>query len=127
MNGHANIDPNIFFKIKTGKITRRHDVTLVKGLSRPTLDFTKYYFYQRTVNDWNQVSADYGQSRSVNMLKNKTGNYLVRWETVLSTGWSSGRSEMVLVDEDVSSWISVLSGHYFRKDVGMLEKNTESN
>ena len=23
LNGHENIDPNIFFKIKTGKITRR--------------------------------------------------------------------------------------------------------
>ena len=31
LNGHANIDPNIFFKIKTGKITRGHDFTLVKG------------------------------------------------------------------------------------------------
>ena len=28
LNGHENIDPNIFFKIKTGKITRGHDVTL---------------------------------------------------------------------------------------------------
>ena len=46
-NGHENIDPNTFVKIKTGKITRGHDFTLVKGQSR--LDFRKYYFSQRTV------------------------------------------------------------------------------
>ena len=42
LNGHENIDPNIFFKMKTGKITRGHDFTLVKGQSR--LDFRKYSF-----------------------------------------------------------------------------------
>ena len=31
LNGHENIDPNIFVKIKTGKITRGHDFKLVKG------------------------------------------------------------------------------------------------
>ena len=41
-NGHEDIDPNIFFKIKTGDTTRWHDFTLVKGQSR--LDFRKYYF-----------------------------------------------------------------------------------
>ena len=39
VNGHENIDPNIFFKIKTSKITRGRDFTLVKGRSR--LDFRK--------------------------------------------------------------------------------------
>ena len=29
LNDHENIDPNIFVKIKTGKITRGHDFTLV--------------------------------------------------------------------------------------------------
>ncbi len=48
LNGHENIDPNIFFKIKTGKLTRGHDFTLVKGQNR--LDFGKYSFSQRTVN-----------------------------------------------------------------------------
>ena len=42
LNGHENIDPNTFVKIKTGKITRGHDFTLVKGQSR--LEFRKYYF-----------------------------------------------------------------------------------
>ena len=31
LNGHENIEPNIFFKIKTGIRTRGHDFTLVKG------------------------------------------------------------------------------------------------
>ena len=44
LNGHENIDPNIFFKIKTGKITRGHDFTLVKGQNR--LDFRKHSFSQ---------------------------------------------------------------------------------
>ena len=51
-------DPNIFFKIKTGKITRGHDFTLVKGQNR--LDFRKYSFSQRTVNEWNKLSARKG-------------------------------------------------------------------
>ena len=42
LNGHENIDPNIFFKIKTGKITRGHDFTLVKWQNR--LEYRKYSF-----------------------------------------------------------------------------------
>ena len=55
LNGHENIDPNIFVKIETGKITSGHDFTLVKGQNR--LDFEKYSFSQRTVNEWNTLSA----------------------------------------------------------------------
>ena len=76
LNGHENIDPNIFFKIKTGKITRGHDFTLVKGQNR--LDFRQYSFSQRTVNEWNKLSADCVHSSSVNMFKNRIDNYLVR-------------------------------------------------
>ena len=72
LNGHENIDPNIFVKIKTGKITRRHDITPVKGQSR--LDFRMYSFSQRTVNEWNTLSADCVHSSSVNMFKNRTDN-----------------------------------------------------
>ena len=66
----------LFFKIKTGKITRGHDFTLVKGQNR--LDFRKYSFSQRTVNEWNKLSADCVHSSSVNMFKNRIDNYLVR-------------------------------------------------
>ena len=48
LNGHEHIDRNVFFKSKTGKITRGHDFTIVNGL-----DFRQYYLSQRTVNEWN--------------------------------------------------------------------------
>ena len=60
MNGHENIRPNIFFKIKTGKRTRGRDFTLGKGRTR--LDVRKYSFSHRTVNEWNKLSADCVQS-----------------------------------------------------------------
>ena len=78
LNGHENIDPNIFVKIKRGKITRGHDFTLVKGESR--LDFRKYSFSQRIVNEWNKLPADCVHSRSVRMFKNRTDIYLIRTE-----------------------------------------------
>ena len=31
LNGHENIDHKTFFKMKTGKRTRGHDITLEKG------------------------------------------------------------------------------------------------
>ena len=76
LNGHENIDPNIFVKTKTCKRTRGHDFTLVKGQNR--LDFRKYSSYQRTVNEWNKLSADCVHSSSVNMCKNRIDNYPVR-------------------------------------------------
>ena len=76
LNGHENIDLNILFQIKTGKITRGNNFTLVKWQSR--LDFRKNYFSQRTVNEWNKLSADCVHSSSINMFKNRIDNYLVR-------------------------------------------------
>ena len=76
LNGHENIDLNILFQIKTGKITRGNDFTLVKWQSR--LDFRKNSFSQRTVNEWNKLSADCVHSGSVNMFKNRIDNYLIR-------------------------------------------------
>ena len=52
LNGYENIDSNIFFEIKEGKITREHNYTLVKKQSR--LDVRKYSFSQRTINVWNK-------------------------------------------------------------------------
>ena len=45
------------------------DLALVKGQNR--LDLRKYYFSQRTVNEWNKLSADCVHSSSVNMFKNR--------------------------------------------------------
>ena len=77
-NGHENIDPNIVSKIKIGKRTRRHDLTLVKGQSRFSGYVRKYSFSQRTVNEWNTLSADCVDPSSINMFKNRINNYLVR-------------------------------------------------
>ena len=53
VNGHEIIDPNIFVKIKAGKRTRGHHLTLVKGQSG--FDVWKYYFFLRTINKWNII------------------------------------------------------------------------
>ena len=76
LNGYENIDSNIFFEIKESKITRGHNYTLVKKQSR--LDVRKYYFSQRTINVWNNLSTDCVQASSVNMFKNKIDKYLVK-------------------------------------------------
>ena len=47
LNGHENIESNIFFEINESKITRGHNYTLVKKQSR--LDVRKYSFSQRTI------------------------------------------------------------------------------
>ena len=70
LNGHVNIDPNKYFKIKNGKITREHDFTLVKRNNNS--------FSQRTGNEWNKWSADCWNSSSINMFNNIIYNYLVR-------------------------------------------------
>ena len=49
---------------------------MMKGQNR--LDFRKYSFSQRTVNEWNKLSADCVHSSSVNMFKNRIDNYLGR-------------------------------------------------
>ena len=51
------------FEIKAGKITRRHNFTLVRDQSR--LDVRKYSFSQRTMNAWNQLSNDCVHATSV--------------------------------------------------------------
>ena len=75
LNGYENIDCNIFFKIKEGKITRGLNYTLVKKQSR--LDVRKYSFCQRTINVWNKLSTDCMHASSVNMFNNKIDKYLV--------------------------------------------------
>ena len=42
------------------------------------LDIRKYSFSQRTVNEWNRLSADCVCASSVNMFKNKIDIYLRR-------------------------------------------------
>ena len=56
LNGYENIDRNIFFSVKEERRTRGHGVTLAKKQCR--LDIRKFSVSQRTVNEWNRLSAD---------------------------------------------------------------------
>ena len=67
LNGHENIDRNIFFSLKKDNITRGHKVTLVKDQCR--LYIRKYSFSQRTINEWNKLSTDCVTASSVNLFK----------------------------------------------------------
>ena len=75
MNGYENIDRNMFFIVK-GERTRGHGVALAKKQCR--LDIRKFSFSQRTVNEWNRLSADCVGASSVNIFKNKINIYLRR-------------------------------------------------
>ena len=61
MNGYENIDRNIVFTVKE----ERHGVTLAKKQCR--LDIRKFSFSQRTVNEWNRLSADCVGASRVNI------------------------------------------------------------
>ena len=74
LNGYENIDRNIFFSVKEERRTRGHGVTLAKKQCRPNI--RKFSFSQRTVHEWNRLSADCIGASSVNMFKNKIDIYL---------------------------------------------------
>ena len=76
LNGYENIDRNIFFTVKEERRTRGHGVTLAKKQCR--LYIRTFSFSQRTVNEWNRLSADCVGASSVNILKNKIDIYLRR-------------------------------------------------
>ena len=77
MNGYEkNIDRNIFFSVKEERRTRGHGITLAKKQCRR--DIRKFSFSQRTVNEWNRLSADCVGASSVNVFKNKIDMYLRR-------------------------------------------------
>ena len=76
LNGYENIDSNIFLEIKQSKITRGHNVMLVKKRSR--LDVRNFSFSQRTINVWNKLLTECVHASSVNMFKNKIDKYLVK-------------------------------------------------
>ena len=70
---YENIYRNIFSRSRKRR-TRGHGVTLAKNQCR--LDIRKSSFSQRTVNEWNRLSADCVGASSVNMFKNKIDIYL---------------------------------------------------
>ncbi len=58
----------VFFTVKEEKRTRGHGVTLAKKQCR--LKIRNFSFSQRTVEEWNRLSADYVGASSVNVFKN---------------------------------------------------------
>ena len=76
LNGYENIDRNICFTVKEERRTRGHGVTLAKKQCR--LDIRQFSFSQRTVHEWNRLSADCVGASSVNIFKNKIDIYLRR-------------------------------------------------
>ena len=76
LNGYEHIDRNMFFSQKKDSRTRGHEVKLANDQCR--LDIRKYSFSQRTVNEWNKLSADCITASSGNMFKNKVDIYLRR-------------------------------------------------
>ena len=76
LNRYDNIDRNIFLSVKEERRTRGHGVTLAKKQCR--LDITEFSCSQRTVKEWNRLSADSVGASSVNMFKNKIDIYLRR-------------------------------------------------
>ena len=75
LNGYENIDRNIF-SVKEERRTRGRGITLAKKLCR--LNIRTFSFSQRTVNEWNRLSADCVGASIVNMFKNKIYIYLRR-------------------------------------------------
>ena len=69
VNGHEDIDINMFFKLKEGSRTRGHTTALVKEQCR--LVIIKYSFSQRVINEWNKLPNDCVNASSVNMFKNR--------------------------------------------------------
>ena len=69
LNGYENINRNILFTVKEKRRTRGHGVTLAKKQCTGRLDIRKFSFSQRTVNEWNRLSADCVGASSVNIFK----------------------------------------------------------
>ena len=65
LNGYENIDRNVFFSVTEEIKTRGHGITLAKKQCR--LDIRQFSFSQRTVNEWNRLSADCVGASSVNV------------------------------------------------------------
>ena len=70
----------IFFSVKEGRKNRGHGVILAKKQCR--LDIRKFLFLQRTLKEWNRLSADCVGASNVNMFKTKIFIYLRRAEYI---------------------------------------------
>ena len=71
LNGYENIDRIFFSQSRTREGLEDMELHL-------QLDIRKFSFSQRTVNEWNRLSADCVGASSVNIFKNKIDIYLRR-------------------------------------------------
>ena len=80
LNGYENIDRNMFFSVKEERRPRGHGIALAKKQcsTHTHTHIRTFSFSQRTVNEWNRLSADCVGAKSVNMFKNKIDIYLRR-------------------------------------------------
>ena len=67
LNGYADVDRNMFFKLKEGSRIRGNKAALVKEQCR--LDMRKYSFSQKVINEWNKLPNDCVNASSMNMFK----------------------------------------------------------
>ena len=93
VNGHEDVERNMFFKLKEVGRTRGHKAALVKEQCR--LDMRKYSFSQRVINEWNKLPNDCVNASSVNMFKNRIDRYLIR----------AGYTEMNIFLDSISQWL----------------------
>ena len=70
------ITSSVITPVYLSNACRGHGVVLAKKQCR--LDIRQFSFSQRTVNDWNRLSADCVGDSSVNVFKNKIDIYLRR-------------------------------------------------
>ena len=71
-----NILTEIFFSVKEERRTRGHGITLANKRCR--LNIRHFSFSQRKVKEWNRLSPDCVDPRSINMFKYKIDIYLRR-------------------------------------------------
>ena len=67
--GLSAIPWNLFFRVDNSERTRGHSMKLMKESFR--IDVRKYFFSQRVLNKWNQLSEDVVKAGTVNTFKRR--------------------------------------------------------
>jgi len=75
VTGRETVDREHFFNLSACEYNLRgHNLKLSK--QRANLDIRKYFFSQRTVNEWNQLPQEVVDAQSVNQFKNRLDKFL---------------------------------------------------
>ena len=72
LKGLDNIDPNIFFEMHSGQITRGHSLKLAKPRANGSLRL--HFFSNRIINDWNKLSESTVSVNTINSFKTALKN-----------------------------------------------------